>query len=64
MEELQTGNPRELVLHSYFYSIHYDEIEKQIHAQYPDSHIRGEWFFVNDEIIATLMELFKLTHTK
>ena len=42
--ELQTGNPNEIWLHSYYKTNYPHKIEKMMHARHAASNIKNEWF--------------------
>ena len=44
IKELQTGNPNEIWLHSYFETEYPNKIEKMMHARHASSNIKNEWF--------------------
>jgi hypothetical protein len=50
IKELQTGNPFEIWLHSYYKTNNPYKIEKMMHARHAPSNIKNEWFdlSVND----------------
>ena len=44
IKELQTGNPYEIWLHSYYETEYPSKIEKMMHARHMLSNIKNEWF--------------------
>lgn len=44
IKELQTGNPYEIWLHSYYETEYPLKIEKMMHAKHTSSNIKNEWF--------------------
>lgn len=57
LKQLQIGNPTTLTLHNTIESPRSKELEKELHKQLEDKHIRGEWFKMTeeeiDEVVAT-----------
>lgn len=47
VKELQTGNPNEIWIHSYFKTEYPNKIEKMMHARHASSNIKNEWFEMN-----------------
>lgn len=47
VKELQTGNPNEIWVHSYFKTEYPNKIEKMMHARHASSNIKNEWFEMN-----------------
>ena len=47
VKELQTGNPNEIWVHSYFKTEYPNKIEKMMHALHASSNIKNEWFEMN-----------------
>lgn len=45
--QLQTGNPRRLVIYRWIETPDYSAIEENLHTQYAQVHIRGEWFHID-----------------
>ena len=44
IKELQTGNPYEIWLHSYYETEYPLKIEKMMHAKHMTSNVKNEWF--------------------
>lgn len=44
MDQLQTGNPRKLVLYRWIETQHHSIVEEYFHVLLAQQHIRGEWF--------------------
>ena len=44
IKELQTGNPYEIWLHSYYETEYQLKIEKMMHARHTSSNVKNEWF--------------------
>jgi hypothetical protein len=44
IKELQTGNPYEIWLHSYYETEYPLKIEKMMHAKHTSSNVKNEWF--------------------
>jgi hypothetical protein len=44
IKELQTGNPNEIWLHSYYKTDYPLQIEKMMHGKHASSNIKNEWF--------------------
>lgn len=44
IKELQTGNPYEIWLHSYYETNYPLKIEKMMHARHTSSNVKNEWF--------------------
>ena len=44
VKELQTGNPNEIWLHSYYKTKYPNKIEKMMHNRHASSNIKNEWF--------------------
>lgn len=42
--ELQTGNPNEIWVHSYYETQHPLKIEKMMHGRHASSNVKNEWF--------------------
>lgn len=42
--ELQTGNPNEIWLHSYYKTKYPNKIEKMMHSRHASSNVKNEWF--------------------
>ena len=42
--ELQTGNPNEIWVHSYYETMYPYKIEKMLHARHVASNVKNEWF--------------------
>ena len=47
VKELQTGNPNEIWVHSYFKTEYPNKIEKMMHARHASSNIKNEFFEMN-----------------
>jgi hypothetical protein len=47
IKELQTGNPNEIWLHSYYETDYPLKIEKMMHGKHAPSNIKNEWFDLN-----------------
>lgn len=54
LADLQVGNPVELRLHAAVLGHH--ATEKEWHAAFQDSRIRGEWFSVSERLLRTISE--------
>lgn len=52
--QLQTGNPRRLVIYRWIEVKSHDIVEESIHRELSAFHIRGEWFTINREVVDTL----------
>lgn len=46
MEQLQTGNPRKLVIYRWIQIPDHSTAEEYLHIRFKEYHIRGEWFNV------------------
>ena len=46
-EQLQTGNPRKLIIYRWIETHNHSAIEESLHSQFREVHIRGEWFNVD-----------------
>lgn len=57
LAELQTGNPHELILVSWWNVTDARRVEKHIHEFLSAYHVRGEWFACADEEIRHLQML-------
>ena len=44
VKELQTGNPNEIWLHSYYETDYPLKIEKMMHGRHASSNVKNEWF--------------------
>jgi len=44
VKELQTGNPNEIWIHSYYETDNPSKIEKMMHARHASSNVKNEWF--------------------
>ena len=44
IKELQTGNPYEIWLRSYYQTNYPSKIEKMMHAKHTSSNVKNEWF--------------------
>ena len=44
IKELQTGNPYEIWLHSYYETEYPLKIEKMMHVKHTSSNVKNEWF--------------------
>ena len=42
--ELQTGNPNEIWIHSYYETMYPLKIEKMMHIRHTPSNVKNEWF--------------------
>jgi len=42
--ELQTGNPNEIWIHSYYETEYPEKIEKMLHGRHVTSKVKNEWF--------------------
>ena len=42
--ELQTGNPNEIWIHSYYETMYPAKIEKMLHGRHATSNVKNEWF--------------------
>lgn len=42
--ELQTGNPNEIWIHSYYETQYPLKIEKMMHGRHASSNVKNEWF--------------------
>jgi hypothetical protein len=42
--ELQTGNPNEIWIHSYYETDNPRKLEKMLHARHATSNVKNEWF--------------------
>lgn len=49
IKELQTGNPEEIWLRSYYETENPLRIEQMMHARYKNKNVRNEWFDMNVE---------------
>lgn len=49
--QLQTGNPRKLVIYRWIELENHSQVEEYLHAKYAPVHVRGEWFHVSKDII-------------
>lgn len=49
--QLQTGNPRKLVIYRWIELENHSRVEEYLHAKYASVHIRGEWFHVSKDTI-------------
>ena len=44
ISELQTGNPNEIWIHSYYETMYPAKIEKMLHGRHATSNVKNEWF--------------------
>lgn len=51
LSALQIGNPRELFLIKKFENKHNDKLETYFHQNLQNYHYRGEWFYLNQDIL-------------
>jgi hypothetical protein len=51
LSSLQTGNPRELFLIKKIENNHNDKLETYFHQNLQNYHYRGEWFYLNQDIL-------------
>lgn len=51
IKQLQTGNPNEITLHSFYKTKHYKLLEKWLHRKFntKKTEMHNEWFFLNIE---------------
>ena len=47
ISELQTGNPNEIWIHSYYETAYPYKIEKMMHSRHASSNVKNEWFELN-----------------
>lgn len=47
IQELQTGNPNDIWLHSYYETDYPLKIEKMLHGRHAASNVKNEWFDLN-----------------
>jgi hypothetical protein len=60
-EQLQTGNPRKLIIYRWIEVPDHSTLEESLHAQFKHAHIRGEWFHVDrDEIDIACAQVLSL----
>lgn len=50
-EQLQTGNPRKLVIYRWLEVADHTAIEGYLHGKYRDVRVRGEWFYITKDQI-------------
>ena len=60
--QLQTGNPRRLIIYRWIEVDSHSEVEESIHAEIAQLHIRGEWFKITTEFADTLCALAASLH--
>ena len=60
--QLQTGNPRKLIIYRWIELESYDTVEESIHRELEKLHIRGEWFNVSTEVVDTLCAMVASLH--
>lgn len=61
-EQLQTGNPRKLVIYRWIETSDHSSVEEFIHHELREKHIRGEWFHATrddiDVVAAIAMSMY------
>jgi hypothetical protein len=62
MSQLQTGNPRRLVIYRWIEVENHSEIEESIHREVSSQHIRGEWFQLTADAVDTICALVQSLH--
>jgi hypothetical protein len=50
-EQLQTGNPRKLIIYRWIEVVDHTAIEGYLHGKYRDVRVRGEWFYITKDQI-------------
>ena len=60
--DLQIGCPFELEMIYVIDSIHYKQMEKEIHHRFKDRWIRGEWFDLDEVSLDTVIQYLEETH--
>lgn len=56
IKKLQTGNPNEIFIHSFFQTEDPFFFEKQLHFRYRDYHVHGEWYDIPQEELSKFPE--------
>src|SRR4030095_4733009 len=56
LKQLQTGNPRKLVLLREIAHPEHDKLEKQLHARYNAFNVEGEWFALPPDVLEALLK--------
>ena len=59
LDEHQTGNPRKLVIVECVEAVAISDLEKTVHNRFATRRILGEWFVLDDEELATSIEIAK-----
>jgi hypothetical protein len=51
LAQLQTGNPRKLIVYRWIEVEDHSATEEYLHAKHVESHIRGEWYKISREVV-------------
>jgi hypothetical protein len=57
MQKLQTGCPTELVIRERIFSLNCQKLETSLHEHYSRCWVRGEWFNMSEQDVATFIQV-------
>lgn len=59
LRQLQTGNPKRLLLKDFFHTNHVFKLESMLHNRYKTTNIINEWFELSEEDINNFQDICK-----
>ena len=60
VKQLQTGNPHQLEIVSFFFIKNYNKVEKSLHNIYKNKRLNGEWFNLTKEDVSNFEKTVKI----